>query len=221
MSVLYTNKKNNYFTNVRVDLISLLPENTSLKILEIGAGAGDTLVRIKELQKAAEVVGVELMEIPNSNQNNPLIDKFIYGNIETTELPLEHETFDVIICGDVLEHLLDPWAVVEKLAKFLKKEGLFLISLPNFSEITTMYKIFVKRDFAYASEGILDKTHFRFFCRKNLSGLFRNNFNVEKIIPSFDRNPAQGTRKIVSRLSLGLFKDYLTSQYLIIARKVG
>jgi len=219
MSVDYKTKKEDYFTNVRIDLISLIPEKG--KILEVGAGGGDTLVKIKELGLAEEVMGIELMEIPASNQKNVLIDKFVLGNIETMEeLPFPPVYFDVIICGDVLEHLLDPWKAVQKIGSRLKQGGTLLISIPNFSDLYTMWKVFMKRDFAYTNEGVLDKTHLRFFCKKNLPGLLDpNQFAIQEITPSFKRNPAQKTRNSANKISLGILEEYLAVQYLIVAKK--
>ena len=99
---MYEDKNKLYFSNPRIDLINLIPGNKENKVLEIGAGSCDTLIEIKNLKLAVEVVGVELMNLENSQQNNPLIDRLIIGNIENIELDLPEDYFDVILCGDVL-----------------------------------------------------------------------------------------------------------------------
>ena len=60
----YEDKNVKYYTNIRFDLIKLLPKNSRAKVLELGAGGGDTLIELKKQNLAAEVVGIELMEIP-------------------------------------------------------------------------------------------------------------------------------------------------------------
>lgn len=45
----YEIKEKDYFTGTRHDIISLLPKKTGQKVLEIGAGGGDTLVYIKKI----------------------------------------------------------------------------------------------------------------------------------------------------------------------------
>ena len=165
----YAVKESNYFSNIRRDIISLIPENSKQKILEIGAGAGNTLLYIKENQIAKEVMGVELMEIANSNQKHPLIDKFQIANIEHESIQAQEEYFDIIICADVLEHLVDPWSIVDKLSRYLKKDGLLIVSIPNIREWKTLSKIIFRGDFSYQSSGgIMDKTHLRFFCKRNI-----------------------------------------------------
>jgi 2-polyprenyl-3-methyl-5-hydroxy-6-metoxy-1,4-benzoquinol methylase len=107
--------------------------------------------------------------MPSSNQTNFAIDKFIVANLEMEDLNLPKEYFDVIIAGDVLEHLVDPWKFVENLTKFLKKDGIFIICVPNIREISTISKIFFGGSFKYDPErGIMDKTHLLFLCKKKI-----------------------------------------------------
>lgn len=217
---IYSDKHTDYFLNARTDLISLLPANPANRILEIGAGGGNTLVMIKEKGLASEVVGVELFDIPNSNQRHPHIDRFIIGNLEHDPLHLSENYFDAIICGDVLEHLVDPWTVVKNMAALLKKGGLLITSTPNFREFKTLYKVVVKGDFGYEQEGILDKTHLRFFCKKNLYGLFnQEGLQITAIHSGFQVTETKNKRKWLNVLTLGLLKDFLTSQYLVVAQK--
>jgi ubiquinone/menaquinone biosynthesis C-methylase UbiE len=58
---LYMDKEAGYFSNVRWDVISLIPKGEH-RILEVGCGEGNTLIKLRELQKAGEIVGMELNE---------------------------------------------------------------------------------------------------------------------------------------------------------------
>lgn len=120
---MYQDKVKEYFSNPRHDLIGLIPKNENSKILEIGAGSCDTIIEIKRLKLAKEIVGVELMELTDSQQKSHEIDKLIIGNIENIDLDLPQDYFDVIICGDVLEHLIDPWNTLKKLHKYLDRKS--------------------------------------------------------------------------------------------------
>ncbi|MFT3909399.1 MAG: class I SAM-dependent methyltransferase [Ferruginibacter sp.] len=219
----YTTKDAGYFANVRMDIISMIPADSNQKILEIGAGSGNTLLYIKEKKIAAEVMGVELINIPASNQQHPSIDHFQVANIETDPIAASENYFDTIICADVLEHLADPWAVVDKITRHLKPNGMLIVSMPNIREIKTIFKILLKADFRYEpAGGIMDKTHLRFFCKKNIRELL----TTETISPVYCtpnfmlKVVADGRkRRIINLLTLGLIKDFLTVQYIFIARK--
>ena len=219
---IYDNKIPSYFSAIRMDLVGLLPSNPDQVILEIGAGSGSTLAYLKEKNLAKHVTGIELFEIKDSLQKNQVIDEFIIGNIENMDLEKFNEQFDVVICGDVLEHLIDPWKVVEKIASLIKPQGILIVSIPNFRDIKTLYNVFVKGDFKYEKSGVLDETHLRFFCKKNILKLLTtSSLKPVKIWPSFLKNPNQINRKRMSELTLGIFKNFLTVQYLVIARKIG
>jgi 2-polyprenyl-3-methyl-5-hydroxy-6-metoxy-1,4-benzoquinol methylase len=168
---MYRDKDKKYFGQARFDLIGLIPVNEKNKILEIGAGNCETLVEIKRLKLAEEVTGIELVPLPGSQQENPGIDRLITADIEKIDRELPENYFDVIICGDVLEHLVDPWRTMKKIYKYLKEDGILITSMPNIREYHIMYRIFFLADFRYSDSGILDRTHLRFFCKKNILSL--------------------------------------------------
>jgi 2-polyprenyl-3-methyl-5-hydroxy-6-metoxy-1,4-benzoquinol methylase len=222
----YSVKTADYFSNVRRDIVSLLPDQPGQKILEVGAGTGNTLAFIKAQGLAAEVMGVELMKLSGSNQDNDAIDKFQIANIENEEIDAAKEYFDVILCPDVLEHLVDPWAAVEKITGHLKKGGLFIISVPNLREWSTLAKIVFKGDFRYQSEGgIMDRTHLRFFCRKNIRQLLTTpSLTVTCCKPNFmlaKEIPEAWKKRLFNRCTFRLFEEFLSVQYLVVARKNG
>jgi len=164
------------------------------------------------------VVGVELMVIENSNQNNPSIDDVIIGNIEKIILKYNN-FFDVIILGDVLEHLIDPWTTLKKLKLYLKDDGIIVASIPNFLYYTNLRTILLDADFKYEDSGILDKTHLRFFTKKNIINLFQeNSMKVTLITSKFDEE--KGKKYFLSKIFKSLHKFFVT-QYYIVASKKG
>lgn len=215
---LYKIKDKEYFSNVREDLISCLDINSEGAVLEIGAGSCDTLVAIKERKLAQEVVGVELCALPNSNQQNPILDQLHICSVEESIQLLETNHFDAIICGDVLEHLVDPWVIINKLVSLLKNDGLLIVSVPNFREVKNLTKILFTGRFEYKPSGIMDKTHLRFFCRKNLIDLVTNESLV--LVSAFGNYHRLGWRKSVRYLHLGLLDEFLTFQNISVSKKI-
>jgi 2-polyprenyl-3-methyl-5-hydroxy-6-metoxy-1,4-benzoquinol methylase len=218
---IYADKTQDYFSSARLDLIPFIPAKQNNKILELGAGGGDTLVKIKQLGLASEVVGVELFDMPGSNQNHETIDQLIIGNIEYMDLNLPENYFDAIICGDVLEHLIDPWAVVKKVVRYLKKDGVMIVSAPNLREYKTLSNIVFKGDFSYTKAGIMDKTHLRFFCKKNLIDLLDlPSLKLVKVASNIDPYAATTKTKIFNAITFNLFYDFFVTQFYLVARKI-
>ncbi len=212
---LYQNKATGYFSNTRNDIISVLPSGKIDRLLEVGAGSGDTLVEIKKRGLASHVTGFELMRLPGTNQENSLIDTFIYGDLDRIESEFPTALFDVIICGDVLEHLVDPWGILRKLTSLLQPGGTVIISCPNVRHYQMFWAIFIRGSFLYTDYGLLDKTHLRFFCRKDLLSMVEGaGLEAKEVIPTFKFY--KGSRdSILNMLTFGIFEQFFALQYVI------
>jgi len=221
--VCYHNKQAGYFQHLRRDIISALPVNRAQKVLEIGAGECNTLLYLKQNSLAAEVMGFELMHKPGSYQENPLIDRMQFGDVEKENIDAPKNYFDTIICADVLEHLADPWKAIDKISSHLKQGGLLIASIPNIREWRTLTGLVFKKRFKYDPEGgIMDQTHLRFFCKQDMIALLsRNGMKAISCEPNFLLKviPEGRKRRLFNKLSFGLFRDFLTVQYLVIAKK--
>jgi hypothetical protein len=89
------------------------------------------------------------------------------------------------------------------------------LSIPNFREIKTLYQVVLRGDFAYTEEGILDSTHLRFFCKKNIVDLIeQTNLHLCKICYTL-----RGKRRLINMLTLGFIKGFLIKKYIVSARK--
>ncbi len=200
-----------YFSIIRWKIIEHIPLGDN-KILEIGCGQGATLIKLKELGKASEVVGLDI----NKDvllKNRYKLDNILIGDIESLEIPYSEEYFDIIICADILEHLIDPWNTIKKLKKYIKNSGLLIVSIPNIRYIKSIYSIAVMGDFKYSDAGILDKTHLRFFCKRNMEELIHYaGFYILKMI--FEIPPKY---HLLNKLTLGFFNEFFVSQYIFVA----
>jgi len=77
-------------------------------------------------------------------------------------LPQLKGQFDVIVYGDILEHLRNPMEVIKGLNRSLRPDGRVIVSVPNFAHLWVRLNLLAGR-FEYADRGILDRTHLRFF----------------------------------------------------------
>jgi SAM-dependent methyltransferase len=130
------------------------------------------LAEAKSNGGASYVAGVEWMKLPETAQNSPLMDEFHPADdLMKDPVELRQQNYDVLLCLDILEHLTNPWQTLQTWSKHLIPGGKLLISLPNIREISVLWKIAIRGDFAYSADGILDRTHLRFFARRNAAAL--------------------------------------------------
>lgn len=150
--------------------LELVPDGT--RVLEIGTAAGHVTRALT--QKRCAVVGVEVEE-HQATLAAPFCQRMVVGNIERLDLDqLVPELFDVVLCGDVLEHLQDPAAVLQKLRRRLAPNGYLVVSLPNIAHGSVRLSLLEGR-FAYTPWGLLDTTHLRFFTLASIAALFNDN----------------------------------------------
>jgi 2-polyprenyl-3-methyl-5-hydroxy-6-metoxy-1,4-benzoquinol methylase len=210
---MYEDKGMQYYSHVRHEIAPLIPANCE-RILEIGCGQGDTLLWLKNTQPHCQWLGgVELFPDPGRIAQERL-DWFCAGNIETLDLPIEKGSLDLILCLDVLEHLVDPWAVVAKLHTFLKPGGAIVASIPNVRFFRASLDLVVFGNWQYTQEGILDKTHLRFFTKKTAIDLMQSSgLHCDQMI---GKGLEKGRKaRWLNFLTCGLLQPFFEFQYLI------
>lgn len=214
---IYSAKNITYFNAVRRDILLLLPHEPAARVLELGAGTGATLAQAKAEGRAGTTVGIDIVAVEGGPM--PGVDRFLTGDVETMDLnAFEADPFDVIICADVLEHLLNPGAVVGRLARLLKPGGLLISSIPNFRHYTVLLRLAVEGTFRYEKAGFFDETHLRFFCRPDVVDLFeQQGLEIANIAENMS---GYGLRqRIVNALTFGLLHEFFVFQFLTTARK--
>ncbi|SEN68928.1 Methyltransferase domain-containing protein [Flavobacterium sp. CF108] len=216
MQESYLDKEKGYFSNIRKDIVSFIGISKDQTILEIGAGTGATLLELKNKGVAKIIMGFDIVDV---NQDKEKFDSFIIGNIEQGNIPFELDFFDSILLPDVLEHLVEPQKTIQKLIPHLKKEGHFYISLPNIRNFEVFYKIFIKGNFEYTDEGIFDKTHIRFFCKKDMLKLISlfPELKVQKIESNLKH--LSSIKSTLNKITLGVFEQFLSTQYFLKVRR--
>jgi 2-polyprenyl-3-methyl-5-hydroxy-6-metoxy-1,4-benzoquinol methylase len=165
----YENKPQGYYDNVREEMLIYLPESAK-KILDIGCGNGAFASVVKQ-KNDAEVWGIELME-EEAKVAVEVLDKVFVGDCEKYIDGLPEHYFDVIYLNDVLEHLADPYSVLETLKSKLAPNGVVISSIPNVRFFRTFSKVLFSKDWKYEGHGVMDKTHLRFFTGKSVKRMY-------------------------------------------------
>ncbi len=160
-------KPDYYYANARREVIDHVPSHAK-RVLDVGCGLGFTGGLLRA-ERGIEVMGLEIHpDIAEAARKH--LDSVVVGDFETIVLPWPEGYFDTIIAADVLEHLVDPWAALTKLIRYLSPGGTIVASLPNIRNLDALGQV-VEGSFAYKEQGILDRTHLRFFARRDMVAL--------------------------------------------------
>src|SRR5574338_298749 len=138
------------------------------KVLEFGPASGYMTEYLKEtlncevhIVEINEQDGLEASQFAKTALIGPVdgdIENYNWTNIEP---------YNYIIFADVLEHLYNPWQVLQASTTLLKEDGSILISIPNISHNSVIIDL-INGKFDYRELGLLDSTHIRFFTRESL-----------------------------------------------------
>ncbi|MFT5295188.1 MAG: 2-polyprenyl-3-methyl-5-hydroxy-6-metoxy-1,4-benzoquinol methylase [Colwellia sp.] len=208
-----------YYANVRSGLLDHVIKKDGSAILELGCAEGKTGKWLKENGHAAYYVGLDIHE-PSIKIASHDLDEAICTDLDTFMFSsLGEKRFDFILCGDVLEHLRDPWAVLSDLSHVIKEDGTLVITVPNTQHYTVSLALLFKGEWSYKDAGILDRTHIRFFTRKTMFELY----NSKQYSLVANQALFWGRRDpFINKITLGIFENILAPQWnLVLKRKSG
>ncbi|OHD54264.1 MAG: hypothetical protein A2Y33_16465 [Spirochaetes bacterium GWF1_51_8] len=166
------------------------------KVLDIGAGNGKLLEMLEQSSDKHAVdiseTGVKIMKGKGINA--------ICHNISLEKLPYPDNRFDLVICTEVLEHIVNPEVVMSEAFRVLKPGGIFISSVPNIYQLATFILVFL--DIPPINSARYGSQHYRDYTKKILKRAWKEHgFIVKKMIGDIIF-PFKGA---VSRFFAGIF----------------
>ncbi len=150
--------------------LSLIPPHS--RVLELGCATG-YVTRLLVEHKRCQVSGVELMPAAAALAQ-PFCSDLIVGDLEEQAvLDRIAGPFDVILAGDVLEHLRSPDRLLTQLRTQLAPSGFWVISVPNVAH-WSVRKELLRGRFNYSERGIMDASHLRWFTVETLAAMVQS-----------------------------------------------
>ena len=217
MSVVLDNlssKPTGYYGSNREDMLKYIPQGTKTS-LEFGCGFGGFSALVKE-RFDAEAWAVEIDE-KSAKAASEKLDKVINSDAHEAIDKLPDNYFDCVILFDILEHLVDPYLLLISVKKKLTENGVVVTSIPNIRFYRNLIRFVIYGEWEYQNDGLMDKTHLRFFTRKSILKMFSNLgfeiLTIEGIHPTHSRN-----LKIINFLTRNVFADTKYLHYVTIVR---
>jgi 2-polyprenyl-3-methyl-5-hydroxy-6-metoxy-1,4-benzoquinol methylase len=169
-----------YPESARPDIYPLFAAQPG-RILDVGCSSGAVGASLKTNFPGAWVWGCEL-DVNAAQIAEPRLD-FINVN-DPREWSAEElsllKSVDTILFLDVLEHMSNPWGLLQFFSNHISSETQLIISLPNVAYAMVLKEL-ADGFWNYASSGILDVTHLRFFTLYEMKRMFyQTGFRIEE-----------------------------------------
>ena len=131
------------------------------RVLDIGVGNGEVARTLNAM--GCRAWGVEYDHAIAAVASDAY-EELVVADVETLDFKnaFPDTRFDVVLLLDVLEHLVNPRDVLRRVPELLTEDGYVCISLPNVTHAALKLQL-LGGHFSYTDEGLLDKTHLRFF----------------------------------------------------------
>ena len=176
--------KNNPFqklwhTHKLSQVLKLLPKDAK-RILDVGCSSGIITVEIAKNLPQSQTVGLDSYKdvIVFARSKYPHIDFVI---ADAHRIPFKNKSFDLVICTETLEHVLDPQRVLLEIKRVLKKRGKAIISMDSGSFLfKTVWYFWTK-----TKGKVWDNAHLHEFNAQVLENLIRKSgFKIRKKLSS-------------------------------------
>lgn len=162
------------------------------RIIEIGCSSGALAREFRKASPACDYLGIEV-DAHYADLASRHCTRTMTLNIEDADAEFwrANSDRDCWVFGDVLEHFIDPWAVLHNVRTIIPAEGNVVACVPNAQHWSIQARLAVG-SFDYQSSGLMDKTHLRWFTRATLLKLFGDTgFRVTQCQPRIFNEPAR------------------------------
>jgi 2-polyprenyl-3-methyl-5-hydroxy-6-metoxy-1,4-benzoquinol methylase len=150
----------NYYDGLNLKLLAAIPAGAA-RVLELGCANGLLGRRYKELNPGSQWWGVDVSPQAAAVASTHL-DRVLNLDLDRDGLDALGEGYDVIVIGDLLEHLREPARVLEALYDRSAARAKIVCCVPNMSHVSVIERL-IGGDIAYDDAGLLDRTHSKFF----------------------------------------------------------
>src|SRR5579859_839395 len=162
-----------YKDNVNRPLLELI-EGAPRRVLDLGCAAGHCGAVLKEGFPGVAVTGIDASREAAAAAAARL-DHVVCARLDDLDFAahgLAEGSFDAIIAADILEHLVNPWKLLERLGALVAPGGQLLASIPNVRNLTLLSQALQEGRWEYQPQGLLDITHLRFFTLREMRLMF-------------------------------------------------
>lgn len=146
-----------HFRRLEIVLSFLRKLRKDLVILDAGCGDG---LQLDKYIKSYLAFGVDI-SLTRLKRAKEQVKKSVVFSGDLFNLPIKNSRFDVVILGEVIEHIEEPVVVLKEIHRILKSSGYILLDTPSQSNIVDMILRLLGIEPKWGFK--VDKTHLWFF----------------------------------------------------------
>ena len=169
------------------------------RVLDVGCGNGNISLYLGEIGYQVLGIDISAAAIDKARESNSY-ENVTFQVQDAETLSAQGQTFDAVICSEVLEHLEQPQHLVDQISNLLKTDGVLIVTVPNgrgpremfmtkpmqyiknnhddFWQVTLKFKKMMGFTGETVQSAADNLEHILFFSKKELLALCRN-FNFE------------------------------------------
>ena len=171
------------------DLLRFIPPG-SKRLVEVGCSSGALAREFKKTSPDCDYWGIEIVpayaELAKRHCDRSLVLNIEAAGDDFWESCSDRECW---IFGDVIEHFTDPWRILRKVRSVIPAGGEVVACVPNAQHWSVQVRLNIGA-FRYEPEGLLDKTHLRWFTKKTIHELFSGaGFEITDVLPRIFNDP--------------------------------
>jgi 2-polyprenyl-3-methyl-5-hydroxy-6-metoxy-1,4-benzoquinol methylase len=207
------------YAQERSEVAALVPAHAH-RVLDVGCSVG---LFGQLLQRRGHLVtGIELDPVL-AQAARARLDRLIEADVEELARAGADigQPYDCVVLADVLEHLRDPWSVVDWVATLLAERGSVVVSVPNVRHVGLFVNVLFRRRWPYHDVGIFDRTHLRWFAYHNVQELFDGTdlqVTATRRYQALSADPASRLARWANRVA-PMFGELGTLQFLVRAER--
>jgi methionine biosynthesis protein MetW len=172
------------------DFLDVIKEFPHHRMLDVGCGDGSFSSVVKKTLKIKEVYGVDISGVAIKLANSNGI-KGISMDFDKKRLPFKNDYFDVVFCGEIIEHIVEIDRFLMELRRVMKPNGVILFTTPNLASwynrlslLMGYQPMYTDISFKYSCGHLWNMdscAHLRVFTLKGLKGLLEaHRFKIVK-----------------------------------------
>lgn len=180
----------------RVEMHCFVPQDAKI-VLDVGCAGGAFGAELKRSRAAVEVHGVEPDCAAAEIAAGRLEEVFKGFFPDALPAAYRNRKYDCVVFNDVLEHVMEPEVLLYAAHEVIRPGGCIVVSIPNVRYAPISWGLAVFGRWEYRDQGVLDRTHVRFYTRRSIQKLLSQTgwspSHITRLnVPGSRRAPALG-----------------------------